>query len=59
MWTENRLNDLLTTPSDALVVDMKQLPGDILVLGAGGKMGLSLYWYVFPKLSKISYDCLK
>jgi len=42
MWTENRLNDLLTTPSGALAGDMKQLAGDILVLGAGGKMGPSL-----------------
>ena len=42
MWTESRLNDLLTTPSGALAQDMKQLAGDILVLGAGGKMGPSL-----------------
>ena len=42
MWTEEKLNDLLTAPSDGLVADMKRLPGDILVLGAGGKMGPSL-----------------
>ncbi|MCL2299548.1 MAG: NAD(P)-dependent oxidoreductase [Firmicutes bacterium] len=42
MWTEEKLNDLLTTPSSALVEDMARLPGDILVLGAGGKMGPSL-----------------
>lgn len=42
MWTEERLNDLLTTPSQALVEDMKRLSGDIMVLGAGGKMGPTL-----------------
>jgi len=42
MWTEDRLNSLLTTPSNALVADMRRLSGDLLVLGAGGKMGPSL-----------------
>lgn len=42
MWTEERLNELLTTPSAALIEDMKRIKGDILVLGAGGKMGPSL-----------------
>lgn len=42
MWTEERLNELLTTPSDALVEDMKKIKGDIMVLGAGGKMGPTL-----------------
>jgi len=42
MWTEERLNELLTCPSDALIEDMECLGGDILVLGAGGKMGPSL-----------------
>ncbi|MBE7043992.1 MAG: NAD(P)-dependent oxidoreductase [Ruminococcaceae bacterium] len=42
MWTEEKLNELLTTPSDALVEDMKKIKGDIMVLGAGGKMGPSL-----------------
>ena len=27
MWTEEKLNDLLTTPSDALVRDMAQIQG--------------------------------
>jgi uncharacterized protein YbjT (DUF2867 family) len=39
MWTEKILNDRLTEPSDALVEDMKKINDDILVLGAGGKMG--------------------
>ena len=42
MWTEEKLNDLLTQPSPALVEDMKKIKGNILVLGAGGKMGPTL-----------------
>ena len=42
MWTEEKLNDLLTKPSEALVEDMKKIKGDIMVLGAGGKMGPTL-----------------
>ena len=41
-WTEEKLNELLATPSDALVEDMKKIKGDIMVLGAGGKMGPTL-----------------
>ncbi|MEX0923756.1 MAG: NAD(P)-dependent oxidoreductase [Rhodovibrionaceae bacterium] len=36
------LEDFLTTPSQALVDDLAALDGDILVLGAGGKMGPTL-----------------
>ena len=42
MWTEERLNEMLTTPSDALVEDIKKINGDIMILGAGGKMGPSM-----------------
>ena len=42
MWTEEKLEQLLTTPSPALIEDIKLLNGDILVLGAGGKMGPTL-----------------
>lgn len=42
MWTENKLNELLTTPSNALINDLAKLDGDIMVLGAGGKMGPTL-----------------
>lgn len=42
MWTEKKLNDLLTTPTDKLVSDIAKIKGDIMVLGAGGKMGPSL-----------------
>jgi len=36
------LEALLATPSDALVADMSALTGDLMLLGAGGKMGPSL-----------------
>ena len=41
-WTEEKLDALLTTPSAALIEDMKKLKGDIMILGAGGKMGPTL-----------------
>lgn len=42
MWNEEKLNELLTTPSQALIEDIKKIQGDIMVLGAGGKMGPTL-----------------
>lgn len=42
MWTVEKLEDLQTTPSAALIEDLKKLDGDIMVLGAGGKMGPTL-----------------
>lgn len=42
MWTEEKLNQMLAEPSDALVADIKKIKGDIMVLGAGGKMGPTL-----------------
>lgn len=42
MWTEEKLDQLLTTPSEKLAADMKMLDGDIMILGAGGKMGPTL-----------------
>jgi len=38
------LEELLARPSAALVTDLARLDGDILVLGAGGKMGPTLCW---------------
>ena len=40
--TETQLDDMLSAPSPADVEAMHVLSGDILVLGAGGKMGPSL-----------------
>lgn len=39
MWNEKKLDTLLTTPSRRLAADMKKIEGDIIFLGAGGKMG--------------------
>jgi len=38
------LEELLARPSEALIADLARLDGDILVLGAGGKMGPTLAW---------------
>ncbi|WP_116344418.1 NAD-dependent epimerase/dehydratase family protein [Blastopirellula marina] len=39
---ESQLNEVLTRPSPELVEMMRGLDGDLLILGAGGKMGPSL-----------------
>ena len=36
------LEDFMTRPSDALIADLARTPGDIIVLGVGGKMGPTL-----------------
>ena len=36
------LEDVMTTPTPALVATLADVPGDILVLGVGGKMGPTL-----------------
>src|SRR3569833_2257029 len=36
------LADAMSTPSDALVAELAKVPGDIMVLGVGGKMGPTL-----------------
>jgi nucleoside-diphosphate-sugar epimerase len=38
----DQLENVMTTPSSALVEDLARLEGDILVLGVGGKMGPTL-----------------
>jgi len=40
--TEQELEELLSRPDDATIDAMRQLEGDLLILGAGGKMGPSL-----------------
>ena len=37
-----QLEDVMTTPSPALVAALRGVPGDIMVLGVGGKMGPTL-----------------
>jgi hypothetical protein len=36
------LEDVMSTPSAALMADLARVPGDIMVLGVGGKMGPTL-----------------
>jgi nucleoside-diphosphate-sugar epimerase len=38
----DQLEELMSRPSEALVQSLAQVPGDILVLGVGGKMGPTL-----------------
>ena len=40
--TVEAVEDFMTTPSDALIADLARTPGDIVVLGVGGKMGPTL-----------------
>lgn len=40
--SEQQLEDLLSEPTDAVVATLARWPGDIVVLGAAGKMGPSL-----------------
>jgi len=42
MKTMEKLLERLTTPSDNLTVDMSRIKGDILIIGAGGKIGPTL-----------------
>ncbi|MCI6907989.1 MAG: epimerase [Clostridiales bacterium] len=42
MWTEEKLDQLLATPSEGLIADIAKIQGDIMILGAGGKMGPTL-----------------
>ena len=51
MWNEEKLNKLLTTPSAKLIEDVKKIRGDIMILGAGGKMG--------PTLSVLAKNAIK
>jgi nucleoside-diphosphate-sugar epimerase len=37
-----QLEEVMSRPSDALVADLRGVPGDLLVLGVGGKMGPTL-----------------
>lgn len=41
-WTEEKLNELLTRPSEALNDFMSKLDADIAIFGAGGKVGATI-----------------
>jgi len=36
------LEDVMTTPSPALTAELRALPGDLVILGVGGKIGPTL-----------------
>jgi nucleoside-diphosphate-sugar epimerase len=40
--SEDQLDDVMSMPSSGLIDMMKSLEGDIMILGIGGKMGISL-----------------
>lgn len=42
MWSENQLDERLSCPTEQLIRDMEKLDGDIMILGAGGKVGPTL-----------------
>jgi nucleoside-diphosphate-sugar epimerase len=42
MKTISEVLDFMTKPSERLVADMRSLDGDVMILGAGGKIGPSL-----------------
>ncbi len=47
----NKLYQQLLEPSEALISDIAQLKGDIIILGVGGKMG--------PALAKLAKQAVK
>ncbi|SDN11106.1 Nucleoside-diphosphate-sugar epimerase [Fictibacillus solisalsi] len=51
MNTMQELEEVMTRPSERLIEDIKQLNGDIMILGIGGKMGPSM-----AKLAKRAID---
>lgn len=40
--TEDRLDELLTSPTAALIESVRRIDGDVMILGVGGKMGPTL-----------------
>ncbi|KZZ83047.1 NAD-dependent epimerase/dehydratase family protein [Bacillus sp. SJS] len=51
MKTIQQLEERMTSPSGALVQEMKKMKGDVIILGAGGKMG--------PTLAKLAKNAIK
>ena len=42
MWNEDQLNEVLSHPSEVVIEELHKLDGDIMILGAGGKIGPTL-----------------
>lgn len=38
----DHVEDVMTTPSAALIADLEKIPGDLIILGVGGKIGPTL-----------------
>lgn len=55
--SESELDDLLTTPSEATVAAVGRLDGDLMLLGAGGKMGPSLAVLAKRSIDAGGFDC--
>lgn len=51
MWTKEKLDEVLCKPSQRLIDDLRRLEGDIMILGAGGKMG--------PTMSVLAANAIK
>lgn len=51
MLTNEKVEEMMTSPSKELIAEMKMLDGDLLILGIGGKMGPTL-----AKLAKRAID---
>jgi len=49
--SEEQLEQMLSTPSRRLIEDVRRLDGDIMLLGAGGKMG--------PTLAKLAVEAMR
>lgn len=56
MWTKEKLEEVLCEPSDRLIEDLKRIEGDIMILGAGGKMGPSMSMLAANAISKGGID---
>ena len=53
---ERELDELLATPRDATVEALRRCPGDVVVLGAGGKMGPTLSRMLRASASRATAD---
>lgn len=42
MWNEEKLDEILSCPGQAVIEDLSGIEGDIMILGAGGKVGPTL-----------------
>ncbi len=56
MWGKEKLDSLLTEPSERLVDDIKKIEGDIMVLGAGGKMGPTVCFLAQKAVKRAGLD---